>query len=160
MHEIARHAIHSSETLEMAMETLSHMVQEQQDRFSANAAKNASKPVSPNPIRKSLQYQSTVLKCLHLRAKALEERLRNEINLVLSACTSEGKEIILITKIGIQYGLPVRQSHSSAHRRSDTVRQCGSEGDLLLRLCFLARNLHISLSSTNLSTGFHQANTG
>ena len=92
MHEIARHAIHSSETLEMAMETLSQMIQEHQTWFKENAAKNASKTVSPSPIRKPLQYQSTILKCLHLRAKAIEERLRNEINLVLSACTSGVKE--------------------------------------------------------------------
>jgi hypothetical protein len=92
MHEIARHAIHSSETLEMAMETLSRMIQEHQAWFDDNAAENASKTVSLKPIRKSLQYQNTILKCLHLRAKAIEERLRNEINLVLSTHTSGAHE--------------------------------------------------------------------
>jgi hypothetical protein len=92
MHEIARHAIHSSETLEMAMETLSQMIQEHQAWFKDNAAEKASKTVPLEPIRKPLQYQSTILKCLHLRAKAIEERLRNEINLVLSAYTNGVKE--------------------------------------------------------------------
>jgi hypothetical protein len=92
MHEIARHAIHSSETLEMSMEVLSQMIQEHRTWFNDNAAKSVSKAVSLEPIRKSLQYQKTILKCLHLRAKAIEERLRNEINLVLSAYTSKVKE--------------------------------------------------------------------
>jgi hypothetical protein len=92
MHEIARHAIHSSETLEMAMETLSQMIQEHQAWFNDNPAENASKTVSLEPIRKPLQYQKTILKCLHGRAKAIEERLRNEINLVLSTYTSRVKE--------------------------------------------------------------------
>jgi len=92
MHEIARHAIHSSETLEMAMETLSRMIQEHQTWFNENVAENASKAVSLKPVRKSLQFQSTLLKCLHLRSKAVEERLRNEINLVLSTRTSGARE--------------------------------------------------------------------
>jgi len=92
MHEIARHAIHSSETLEMAMETLSRMIQEHQAWFNENVAENASKTVSLKPVRKSLQFQSTLLKCLHLRSKAVEERLRNEINLVLSTRTSGARE--------------------------------------------------------------------
>src|SRR5436305_7557295 len=92
MHEIARHAIHSSETLEMAMETLSQMIQEHQAWFNENVTENAKKTVSLKLTRKSLQFQSTILKCLHLRAKAIEERLRNEINLVLSTCTSGARE--------------------------------------------------------------------
>ena len=92
MHEIARHAIHSSETLEMAMETLSQMIQEHQTWFNENAGENASKTVSLKPIRKSLQFQSTILKCLHLRSKAVEQRLRNEINLVLSTRTSGARK--------------------------------------------------------------------
>ena len=92
MHEIARHATHSSETLEVAMEVLSQMIQEHRAWFNDNAAKNANKAMSLEPIRKSLQYQNTILKCLHLRAKAIEERLRNEINLVLSIYTSRVEE--------------------------------------------------------------------
>src|SRR5271168_2158973 len=60
---------------------------------------------------------------------------------------------MLMVKIGIQHGLPVRQSHSSAHRRSDAVRQRGGEDNLLLRLFFLARNLCICLFSTYLLRG-------
>ena len=56
-------------------------------------------------------------------------------------------------KIGIQHGIPVRQSHSSAHRRSDTVRQCSDEDNLLLGLFLLARNLCIRLFSTYLLGG-------
>jgi hypothetical protein len=78
MHEMARHAIHSSETLAMATETLTSIIKEQ-DNFIADVSRMAMKY---RQTGKDLRYISTLFKSLHLRSKALEERLRNEINLV------------------------------------------------------------------------------
>ena len=78
MHEMARHAIHSSEMLAMAIETLTSIITER-DVLSADGSTRA---LNCRQTGKDLRYMSTLLKCLHLRSKALEERLRNEINLV------------------------------------------------------------------------------
>ena len=84
MHEIARHTIHSTETIEMAMETVATMTSEH-DHFakSHQSAEDGRSPLSSfERTRKALTLQRTLLKCLHLRSRALDERLRNEINLV------------------------------------------------------------------------------
>jgi hypothetical protein len=93
MHEIARHTIHSSETLETAMETLLSMIQEHEVFFKENPSGDAGKVMLFRQIRKSLRLQSTILKCLHPRSKAIEERLRNEINLVSSTCIDLKRKI-------------------------------------------------------------------
>jgi hypothetical protein len=95
MHEIARHAIHSSETLGMATETLRSMIEEHELFVRENLSQDAGKIVPAREIRSSLQFQSTILKCLHLRSKAIEERLRNEINMVLRSHPLSAKKIML-----------------------------------------------------------------
>jgi hypothetical protein len=82
MHELARHAIHSSETLAMAIETIGNLVQEHEIFFEENPSLSQGSTTLSNQTRRTLRLQITMLKCLHLRSKALEERLRNEINLV------------------------------------------------------------------------------
>jgi len=52
--------------------------------------------------------------------------------------------------VSILHGLPVQQSHSSVHQRSDTIRQCGDEDNLFVSLSVFARNLRICESSTTL----------
>lgn len=84
MHEIGRHAIHSSETLEMAAAIVQSMIDDHELFVKENLPQDVGPIVSARQIRRSLQYQSTILKCLHLRSKAIEGRLRNEINLVIS----------------------------------------------------------------------------
>jgi hypothetical protein len=121
MHEVARHTIHSSETLEIAMETLLSMIQEHEMFFKENQSDDAEKVTPFRRIRKSLQFQSTILKCLHLRSKAIEERLRNEINLVSSTCIGPEESNLLIVRRGVQHGRPIRQPYPSAHRRSNPV---------------------------------------
>ena len=79
MHEMARHAIHSSEMLAMAIETLTSIIQEHQ----IFVADNSIGVGIYRQTEKDLRYLSTLFKSLHLRSKALEERMRNEINLVI-----------------------------------------------------------------------------
>ena len=78
MHEMARHVIHSTEMLEMALEVVAAMIKEHSQFFSDNPSAVVYSKQSGNDLR----YQSTILKCIHLRSKALKERLNNEINLV------------------------------------------------------------------------------
>ena len=82
MHDIARHVIHSSEVLAIAIETTTSMIQEHDVFFEENPTLRETAPMISRQIKRDLQLHSTVLKCLHLRSTALEQRLRNEISLV------------------------------------------------------------------------------
>jgi hypothetical protein len=86
MHEIARHAIHSSETLAMAKETVTSLVQEHEIFFKENGllpARSITLSKHCKQTRRIFRSQITLLNCLYLRSKALEERLQNEIHLVV-----------------------------------------------------------------------------
>ncbi|TVY52504.1 hypothetical protein LCER1_G006989, partial [Lachnellula cervina] len=82
MHEIARHVIHSSETIAMALETMTDMTQEHKLFFKENESLPAASRIAFQQTSMAFRSQVSVLKCLNLRSKVLEERLRNEINLV------------------------------------------------------------------------------
>jgi hypothetical protein len=81
MHEISRHAIHSSETIAMAIQIMRNLIEEHKIFFDEN--KLLSMTLSQQS-RRVFRMQTSMLQSLQLRSKALEERLRNEINLVLS----------------------------------------------------------------------------
>jgi hypothetical protein len=87
MHELARHTIHSSEMLAVAAETIANLVQEH-EIFLHDSASPVLSALSKQTIR-TLRSHIAILKCLHLRSKALEDRLRNEINLVSIAIRIE-----------------------------------------------------------------------
>lgn len=78
MHEIARHIIHSSETLAVAQETLKSML----ETYNRVAASPAVERLSSPDLISELEQQISLLKCIHLRSEAMEARLKNEINLV------------------------------------------------------------------------------
>lgn len=78
MHELARHFIHSTEMLEMALEIVTGMIREHAQFFSDNPSGVIHLKHAGNAHR----YQSLILKCIHLRSKALNERLKNKISLV------------------------------------------------------------------------------
>ncbi|CAG8956320.1 hypothetical protein HYFRA_00003700 [Hymenoscyphus fraxineus] len=81
-HEIARHAIHSSETLAVAIQTIEVLIEEQHSFTNLN---DASRPANHQlNTRRKLRCQLSLMRCLHLRSKALEDRLRNEINLAFN----------------------------------------------------------------------------
>jgi hypothetical protein len=78
MHELARHTIHSTETLTTALAVVKSMIEEQRDR-----------PPLTNPgltstsrTSRVLHHQKILLECLLNRSEALGQRLQNEINLV------------------------------------------------------------------------------
>lgn len=79
----------------MAGETLRSMIEEHELFVRENLPQDAGKVVPSREIRNSLQFQSTILKCLHLRSKAVEERLRNEINMVLAVIPPSARTVML-----------------------------------------------------------------
>jgi hypothetical protein len=83
MHEIARHAIHSSETLAMAVETMNSLIQEHEIFFKEQASFPTEAIRKSKQTSRAFRSQLTLFKGFHLRSKTLEERLRNETNLVL-----------------------------------------------------------------------------
>jgi hypothetical protein len=94
MHELARHTIHNSEMLAIAIETTSSIIEEQELFFKENSSALFEEKSSLSKAAalfqgtsKALRFQKTIFKCLYLRSKALEERLRNEINLVSLSLT-------------------------------------------------------------------------
>lgn len=78
MHEVARHVIHSTEMLEVASEVVAGMVREHGQFFADNPSAVCYSKQAGNGLR----YQGSMLRCMLLRSKALNERLKNEINLV------------------------------------------------------------------------------
>ena len=82
-HEIARHIIQSSEMLAITLSLVDGIVQE----FESHPTTLAN--FESSAIRRTFDFHKSMLKCLHLRSQALEQRLRNEINLV-SLTTAAG----------------------------------------------------------------------
>lgn len=88
MHELARHTIHSSEMLAVAADTITNIIQEHEILFNDNASSML--PATPlKQTMRELRSHLALLKSLYLRSKALEDRLRNEINLVCVLIQSE-----------------------------------------------------------------------
>jgi hypothetical protein len=83
MHEIARHVIHSSEVLAVAIETVASIIQEHEIFFEENLPLSDVATTQSKELGRTFRSQRNVFKGLHLRSQALEERLRNEITLVI-----------------------------------------------------------------------------
>ena len=81
MHEIARHVLHIVEVLEMSVTVIENMINEV-ERFERAADAAKMDDVDCTKIFGILRCQKTLLECSYGRAKALNERLQNEINLV------------------------------------------------------------------------------
>jgi hypothetical protein len=79
MHDIGRHVIHSSETLDVAIDTLNSMVTQHRVFVSERTPKETA---TFRRTEKYLEYQSKMFRALKSRSQALSERLRNEINMV------------------------------------------------------------------------------
>lgn len=82
MHEIARHLIHSTETLSTALSVVDSMVEEHESGRS-----NVGGGTSSACIRE-LDFTMSIMKSLLHRSNALEKRMSNEIALVSSSSTA------------------------------------------------------------------------
>ncbi|KAH7312896.1 hypothetical protein BKA65DRAFT_148421 [Rhexocercosporidium sp. MPI-PUGE-AT-0058] len=93
MHELARLTIHSSEMLSMALEIMSSLLQENEILFEENRLLlEAALPLFQQS-RRRFRFQITLFKCLHFRSQALEERLRNKINLAFNIVAQNDSRI-------------------------------------------------------------------
>jgi len=82
MHEIARHAIHSSEMLEMALHVVDSLLAEVERASGSHNPTVPSPPKNTNQTLNIIRRQKTMLQCIHLRSQALEKRIQNEMALV------------------------------------------------------------------------------
>ena len=82
LHETARHSIHSSETLDIAVECLLAMCEQHTLLSNRTLPKDKGREVSYTKIHQALQFRLQVLRSLRARSQANEARLRNEITLV------------------------------------------------------------------------------
>lgn len=84
LHEIARHATHSSETLEVAVGTVDSMLRQHKEFLEERPvkAKETATVCISKRTAKTLEFQSQMLQNFKLRSQANGERLRNEITLV------------------------------------------------------------------------------
>lgn len=79
LHEIARHIIHSNETLEVALSTLEGM-QEAHQVFSEEVFGKSS--FSARHTQLEISGLRRTIRASFLRSKSLSDRIHNEINLV------------------------------------------------------------------------------
>lgn len=79
MHEIARHTVHCTEVIATAVIVIDSMVEELEKRWA-----DVPSPSAALEIQRELQFHRSTLRCRKLRSQALEDRLKNEINLVSS----------------------------------------------------------------------------
>jgi hypothetical protein len=101
LHDLARHIIHSSETLLIAIKAISSIILSCEEAAQQNPSFFLVKE-SVN-IKNCLRFQVSMLHAVKSRSTALEERLRNEINLVSSPLCL----LHLLIKPGISYCSPV-----------------------------------------------------
>jgi hypothetical protein len=81
LHDLARHAIHSSETLDVAVDILTNMMR-QHELLTHTVNSNGAAEATASRVKQHLCFQAHMLRSLRSRSVAIEHRLRNEINLV------------------------------------------------------------------------------
>ena len=124
LHDFARHAIHSSETLDVATETVTSMVR-QHEWFSDAGQPYVSMDVTAlRHTRQYLDYQLQMIRSLRARSKANEERLRNEIALAGFEAGSLNCSFLMSSRRIIPSRKTTARSLSGLARMCDeTVRQ-------------------------------------
>lgn len=88
LHEVARHACHSSETLSVAIDTV-HAMHNQYKSF-LHGSKSDHRPPCSTGLSQYFGFQKQLLKGLHARSVAVEARLKNELNLAINMVAQEG----------------------------------------------------------------------
>ncbi len=81
MHEIARHAIHSVETLDVAVHTVTALHDQYKRILQMETQSDESRIKSPS-TQKHMEFQVHLLQNLRSRSQANEKRIQNEITLV------------------------------------------------------------------------------
>jgi hypothetical protein len=82
MHEAARHAIHSFETLSVTVDTVEAMQRHVVYLTSKSEQKSGNEPDTVSKVRTHMAIHAGMLRNLLLRSQSNKERLQNEIALV------------------------------------------------------------------------------
>lgn len=82
MHETARHAIHSFETLSVSAETMEAMQQQVIDLSATRKREGSGHTEASHQVQTHIAFQIRMLRSLFLRSQSNKERLQNEIALV------------------------------------------------------------------------------
>jgi hypothetical protein len=91
LHDLERHAIHSSETLDVALHTLLDL-NRQHDRIGEVIGKEEKeRRASWSKVQQHIDFQIQMIRSLGARSRAVEARLKNEINLVGALCLESRK---------------------------------------------------------------------
>jgi hypothetical protein len=117
MHETARHAIHSFETLSVSVDTVEAMQQQVIDLSSKEKRGGRVHADASDQTRIHLASQLRMLRGLFLRSQSNKERLQNEIALVGIGVLTMGGENTNVQP-GVQFDRPARQSCDEGLRRS------------------------------------------
>jgi hypothetical protein len=117
MHEMARHAIHSSETLNVSVE-ITETMQQQVIHLSTTRTRDSSdRATALHQIRTHIDSQIRMLRSLSLRSQSNKERLQNEIALVrVDTLAVQRASADILT--GVQLDCAARQSSNERLRRS------------------------------------------
>jgi hypothetical protein len=120
MHEAARHAIHSFETLSVSVETVEAIAMQQHFLYLAGKSKQPSRggPEASYRLRMHIDTQARMLRNLLLRSQSNKERPQNETALVGD---SVGRgHMDADSRSGVQHDRPARQpGHDGAGRGSE-----------------------------------------
>lgn len=117
MHETARHAIHSFETLSVSVEMIEAMQQQVVDISTMHTRGGSGRTGASRQIRTQLDSQCRMLRSLFLRSQSNKERLQNEIALVrVYALAIQRASADIIA--GVQLNRAARQSSNERPGRS------------------------------------------
>jgi hypothetical protein len=146
LHEAARHAIHSSETLSVTVDTLKALQQHALHLSNKTAAR------ASEQIRAHLESQTRMLQNLLLRSQSNKERLHNEIALVKSTPCLQNS--LANAWLDSQYDCSAGQPSNDGSRAGSQAGQWGDEDDRpsdhgLSTADVLIRKPHISSNQTN-----------
>ncbi|ERF75849.1 hypothetical protein EPUS_01215 [Endocarpon pusillum Z07020] len=92
LHDLARHAIHSSETLGIAVETVSEMIRHHKWPLSDKATSTPLELSRFQQTRQLFQFQLQTLKSLKARSDSNLSRLQNEITLAFNMVTQKDSQ--------------------------------------------------------------------
>jgi hypothetical protein len=92
-HDLARHAIHSSETLDVALHTLLNLSRQHERIGEVIGKKDEERRASWSKVQQHIDFQIQMIRSLGARSRAVEARLKNEINLVGALLSREPEAV-------------------------------------------------------------------
>lgn len=99
LHDFARHTIHSSESLDVAIDTIAGILGQHEWFSDAGRSYVDVDPIVSRRTRQHLRFQIQMMQSLRARSKANEARLRNEIDLAFNTIAQyDSKTMVRISE--------------------------------------------------------------